>query len=76
MLSSFQRSEVERILDRVGYPLAELRWTGMQEFPFYQRELAPSRLPPETQVCWDPGSGYYFAFYTTGVEWRGVFSPS
>ncbi|MGE0489942.1 MAG: hypothetical protein AB7S38_12120 [Vulcanimicrobiota bacterium] len=67
---------MERILDRVGYPLAELRWTGMQEFPYYQRELAPSRLPTDTQVCWDPGSGYYFAFHTTGVEWRGVFSPS
>ncbi len=76
MLSSFQKSEVERILERVGYNTADLKWTGMQEFPFYQRELAPSRLPADTQVCWDPGSGYFFAFYTSGVEWRGVFSPS
>ncbi|MCA9794243.1 MAG: hypothetical protein KC910_20695, partial [Candidatus Eremiobacteraeota bacterium] len=76
MLSSFQKSEVERILERAGYPVAELKWCGMTEFPYYERELAPSRLPRETQVCWDPGSGYYFAFYTSGVEWRGVFSPS
>lgn len=76
MVSSFQKSEVNRILERAGYPVAELQWTTAAEFPYRARELAPSQMPDDADVCWCPKTGCYFSFAFRHREIRGVFSPS